>query len=492
MRPASGRAREARERVRAADGPRCHDPVPRAPDPTWDAGACAPDVGRPPPLGGGRRSEAHRRSERKSRLSLITRAVPALRAGSGHGPCARHQHDRAWAPTAAPHRASQPRSSAPSGPAGLAPPTLGVDTMSPDGLPEALLEAALHYARQGWPVLPLHSVREGRCSCGRDCDRAAGKHPRSAHGVRDASVDEAVVRAWWARWPDANLGLATGHASGLVVLDIDPAHGGEESLEALVARHGPPPRGPIARHRRRGAAACCSRTRDPACRRGPARSDPGSTSAATAATSSRLRAGIVLVASTSGTPGATPMRFRSPRRRPGSWGEGLPAATPRAARYRRSTTRSPRAAATRRSRHSHRAIAAAREWGADSGPGPALAAVKRATKYTPPLSAKRACRDRGERRAVPGGTGARRRPSRSADPSSMGWPAHDAGEAGGSPPSTTGERDPPTRRGLHRQGEKQNKKPLPPLRVPGDRLLTNRGSRVASRCVRVRGSCMSP
>ena len=119
--------------------------------------------------------------------------------------------------------------------------------MSPDGLPEALLEAALHYARQGWPVLPLHSVREGRCSCGRDCGRAAGKHPRSAHGVRDASVDEALVRAWWARWPDANLGLATGPASGLVVLDIDPAHGGEESLEALIARHGPPPRGPISR-----------------------------------------------------------------------------------------------------------------------------------------------------------------------------------------------------------------------------------------------------
>jgi hypothetical protein len=117
--------------------------------------------------------------------------------------------------------------------------------MSPDGLREALLEAALHYARQGWPVLPLHSVRGDRCSCGRDCGRAAGKHPRTPSGVRNASADEAVIRAWWERWPDANLGVATGPASGLLVLDVDPAHGGDDSLELLLARHGAPPHGPI-------------------------------------------------------------------------------------------------------------------------------------------------------------------------------------------------------------------------------------------------------
>ena len=110
---------------------------------------------------------------------------------------------------------------------------------------DALLESALHYARQGWPVLPLHSIRAGRCSCGRDCGRAAGKHPRTPHGSSDASVDEAVIRAWWARWPAANLGVATGSVSGLLVLDVDPAHGGDESLEALVARHGSPARAPM-------------------------------------------------------------------------------------------------------------------------------------------------------------------------------------------------------------------------------------------------------
>jgi Bifunctional DNA primase/polymerase, N-terminal/AAA domain/Primase C terminal 1 (PriCT-1) len=138
-----------------------------------------------------------------------------------------------------------PGSDAGSGPAELETHSLGIDPVSPDGLREALLEAALHYARRGWPVLPLHSVRGGRCSCGRDCGRAAGKHPRTASGVRDASADEAVIRTWWERWPDANLGVATGPASGLLVLDVDPAHGGDDSLELLLARHGAPPGGPI-------------------------------------------------------------------------------------------------------------------------------------------------------------------------------------------------------------------------------------------------------
>lgn len=107
------------------------------------------------------------------------------------------------------------------------------------------LDAALAYARRGWPVFPCHSPapRPGGCSCGRaDCASPA-KHPRVAGGLKAATTDDATVRTWWARWPSANVAVRTGRESGLFVVDVDPDHGGEESLERLVALHGPLPPG---------------------------------------------------------------------------------------------------------------------------------------------------------------------------------------------------------------------------------------------------------
>lgn len=46
------------------------------------------------------------------------------------------------------------------------------------------------------------------------------------------------VARWWARWPEANLGIVTGSVSGLIVLDVDPEKGGRASLAALEAEHG--------------------------------------------------------------------------------------------------------------------------------------------------------------------------------------------------------------------------------------------------------------
>ncbi len=104
----------------------------------------------------------------------------------------------------------------------------------------ALLAAALMYAAQGIPVLPIHTPVDGGCSCrdGAACD-SPGKHPRTPHGKDDATTDAGVIRRWWTQWPTANIGLRTG--GRLVVLDIDPRNGGAESLAALEAVHGPLP-----------------------------------------------------------------------------------------------------------------------------------------------------------------------------------------------------------------------------------------------------------
>ena len=77
------------------------------------------------------------------------------------------------------------------------------------------------------------------CTCGNPGCGSAGKHPRTQHGVKDATTHEGVIRSWWSRWPGANLGIATGSESRiLLILDVDPRHGGDETLAALEAEHG--------------------------------------------------------------------------------------------------------------------------------------------------------------------------------------------------------------------------------------------------------------
>src|SRR5689334_2786188 len=99
---------------------------------------------------------------------------------------------------------------------------------------QSLREAALWYAAtMHWPIFPLHSIRDGRCTCGiADC-RDAGKHPRTRHGVKDASTDRSQIERWWKDSPDANIGVATGPPAGIDVLDEDPRHRGDESLRQL-------------------------------------------------------------------------------------------------------------------------------------------------------------------------------------------------------------------------------------------------------------------
>jgi hypothetical protein len=68
-----------------------------------------------------------------------------------------------------------------------------------------VLEAALHYAGRGIPVFPCNIQ----------------KRPLTVHGFKDASTDKAQIRAWWEQHPNAIIGLPTGAASGLAVIDLD-------------------------------------------------------------------------------------------------------------------------------------------------------------------------------------------------------------------------------------------------------------------------------
>jgi len=99
-----------------------------------------------------------------------------------------------------------------------------------------MIEHALEYARRSWAVLPLHTTDGRTCSCslGADCP-SPGKHPRTQNGVKAASADVDQVRRWWQKWPDAWIGVATGDASGVWVLDIDAKAPDEESMDGWQA-----------------------------------------------------------------------------------------------------------------------------------------------------------------------------------------------------------------------------------------------------------------
>jgi putative DNA primase/helicase len=75
-----------------------------------------------------------------------------------------------------------------------------------------VLDAALALARRGIPVFPcLWKDRDGK----------KAKEPLTEHGFKDATTDERQIRRWWREWPSAMIGMPTGEASGIDVLDLD-------------------------------------------------------------------------------------------------------------------------------------------------------------------------------------------------------------------------------------------------------------------------------
>lgn len=82
------------------------------------------------------------------------------------------------------------------------------------------LNAALNAAKRGWHVFPIIPGQ---------------KKPLVPDNLAAATTDEAQIREWWTKWPDANIGVACGK-SGLVVLDVDTKDGkkGGNSLFNLL------------------------------------------------------------------------------------------------------------------------------------------------------------------------------------------------------------------------------------------------------------------
>ncbi len=84
-------------------------------------------------------------------------------------------------------------------------------------------DSALQYVTRGWSVFPL---------------RPKSKVPATEHGFKDATRDACQVYKLFGSERDYNLGIATGARSGFFAVDIDPRHGGDETLGALERQFG--------------------------------------------------------------------------------------------------------------------------------------------------------------------------------------------------------------------------------------------------------------
>lgn len=108
-----------------------------------------------------------------------------------------------------------------------------VDLTTPPVPDRSMLEWALDWASQGWPVFPLrpndkiplfpnpHKNQTGDDGKPIRCDGRCGL---VGHGVLDATRDPDKIRKWWTQNPTAGIG---GSTEGRAVFDFDIQHGAE-------------------------------------------------------------------------------------------------------------------------------------------------------------------------------------------------------------------------------------------------------------------------
>src|SRR5882672_1091663 len=96
---------------------------------------------------------------------------------------------------------------------------------------EMLAAHGLHAFPCVWPI-------GQRCSCADEKCENIAKHPKIKGWQQYATTETDILSQWAKTWPLANWGIVAGLPSGVIVVDIDPRHGGDDTLSGLQAQHG--------------------------------------------------------------------------------------------------------------------------------------------------------------------------------------------------------------------------------------------------------------
>src|SRR5688572_26966196 len=95
-----------------------------------------------------------------------------------------------------------------------------------------MLDHALAYLAEGYPVFPICSPAMGKHYHGQNVCSNPGKTPLVAWApFQERLPTEPELRVWWIRWPLANIGMATGLLSNVLVLDADGTEARKECLK---------------------------------------------------------------------------------------------------------------------------------------------------------------------------------------------------------------------------------------------------------------------
>ncbi len=108
------------------------------------------------------------------------------------------------------------------------------------------LKTALEIASLGYRVVPVYGLIGGVCSCGETRDGNAhkpGKHPACPRGVNEATTDPETIKRWFENASWLNIGIA--FDENVFAIDSDPKNGGDKTLQAWEAEHGPMPITPM-------------------------------------------------------------------------------------------------------------------------------------------------------------------------------------------------------------------------------------------------------